>query len=151
MCFLCCVCSLVEAAKEIITESLPIKCLEAVILGLYLTIPLETVERFPLSFHSHFLRRTYRHVVLGVYHAGRYGALGMSRRQDLMYKELKYKVICCLVIIYKKNVINIGVRFVANYMYLQSILKLDLFFRAYQSLLWILLTRTRNVSVCVFL
>ena len=58
----------------------------------YLTIPLETVERFPISFHSYFLHRTYRHVVLGVYHSGKYGALGMSRRKNLMYKELKYRV-----------------------------------------------------------
>ena len=34
----------------------------------------------------------FRHVVLGVYHAGLFGALGLSRRQDLMYKPLEYKV-----------------------------------------------------------
>ena len=34
----------------------------------------------------------FRHVVLGVHHASLYGALGLSRRQDLMYKPLEYKV-----------------------------------------------------------
>lgn len=33
-----------------------------------------------------------RHVVLGVTHGGSYGALGLSRRRDLMYKPLEFKV-----------------------------------------------------------
>ena len=33
-----------------------------------------------------------RHVVLGVAHGGSYGALGLSRRRDLMYKPLEFKV-----------------------------------------------------------
>jgi len=41
-----------ETAKEIIHDSLPIKCLEAVIVALYLTVPLTNVQRFTLGFKS---------------------------------------------------------------------------------------------------
>ena len=50
------------------------------------------VERFPISFKTAFNGNCHRHVVLGIYNSGRYGALGMSRREDLMYKPLVYKV-----------------------------------------------------------
>lgn len=50
------------------------------------------LERFPISFKTQFNGNFHRHVVLGIYHGGRYGALGMSRREDLMYKPLIYKV-----------------------------------------------------------
>lgn len=50
------------------------------------------MERFPISFKTQFNGNIHRHVVLGVYHAGKYGALGMSRRDDLMYKPLQFKV-----------------------------------------------------------
>ena len=58
----------------------------------YLTNGMPGLERFMLSFKSVFMGSTYRHVVLGVYYSGYYGALGMSRRTDLMYKKLKHKV-----------------------------------------------------------
>lgn len=80
-----------ENAKEIILESLPIKCLEAVILALYLTAPLTNLHRFAIGFKSSFNGLYYRHVVLGVSNSS-YGALGLSRRKDLMYKPLQYKV-----------------------------------------------------------
>ena len=50
------------------------------------------VERFTLSFKTVFNGHTHRHVVLGISHGGHYGALGMSRRTDLMYKPLEFKV-----------------------------------------------------------
>ena len=34
----------------------------------------------------------HRHVVLGVHHNGKFGTLGLSRREDLMFKPLKFKV-----------------------------------------------------------
>ena len=43
---------LMETAKEMIHDSLPIKCLEAVIVALYLTAPLTSVQRFTLGFKS---------------------------------------------------------------------------------------------------
>ena len=83
---------LMETAKEIIQESLPIKCLEAVVLSLYLTSPLLNIQRVAVGFKSKFNATYFRHVVLVVQHGGCYGALGMSRRKDLMYKPLIYKV-----------------------------------------------------------
>ena len=81
-----------ETAKEIIQESLPIKCLEAVVLSLYLTSPLLNIQRLAVGFKSKFDGMYFRHVVLTVQHGGCYGALGMSRRKDLMFKPLVFKV-----------------------------------------------------------
>lgn len=81
---------LLETAKDILREALPIKCLEAVILFLHLTMDLDGVDRFPISFKSAFHGQQHRHIVLGVRHAGRYGALGLSRRDTLMYKPLTF-------------------------------------------------------------
>ncbi|KAJ0026532.1 hypothetical protein NQD34_017532 [Periophthalmus magnuspinnatus] len=90
-------CGLMETAREMIRESLPIKCLEAVILGVYLTNGLTSLERFPISFKTQFSGHCFHHVVLGVYCNGRYGSLGMSRRQDLMDKPLSYRTLGDLV------------------------------------------------------
>ena len=58
----------------------------------YLTNCLQSVDRFPISFRSTFRGNVYRHIVLGLHTGGRYGAVGLSRREDLMYKPLKYTV-----------------------------------------------------------
>lgn len=50
------------------------------------------LERFPISFKTIFSGTAHHHGVLGVYYGGRYGAIGMSRRDDLMYKTLTFKV-----------------------------------------------------------
>ncbi|KAK0131979.1 Vasohibin-2 [Merluccius polli] len=90
-------CGLMETAREMIRESLPIKCLEAVILGVYLTNGLTSLERFPISFKTQFSGHCFHHVVLGVYCNGRYGSLGMSRRRDLMDKPLAHRTLGELV------------------------------------------------------
>ncbi|XP_053736609.1 tubulinyl-Tyr carboxypeptidase 2 isoform X2 [Synchiropus splendidus] len=90
-------CGLMETAREMIRESLPIKCLEAVILGVYLTNGLTSLERFPISFKTQFSGHCFHHVVLGVYCNGRYGSLGMSRRQELMDKPLTHRTLGDLV------------------------------------------------------
>lgn len=90
-------CGLMETAREMIRESLPIKCLEAVILGIYLTNGLTSLERFPISFKTQFSGHCFHHVVLGVCCGGRYGSLGMSRRRDLMDKPLVYRTLGELV------------------------------------------------------
>ncbi|XP_030786089.1 tubulinyl-Tyr carboxypeptidase 1 isoform X1 [Rhinopithecus roxellana] len=120
---------LMDLAKEMTKEALPIKCLEAVILGislghialngshvlssphseplqgravcfssLYLTNSMPTLERFPISFKTYFSGNYFRHIVLGVNFAGRYGALGMSRREDLMYKPPAFRTLSELVL-----------------------------------------------------
>ena len=83
---------LMEIAKEMIQESLPIKCLEGVILSLYLTSPMLNTQRIAVGFKSKFDSMYFRHVVLVVQHGGLYGALGLSRRKDLMYKPLAFRV-----------------------------------------------------------
>ncbi|OXB54329.1 hypothetical protein ASZ78_005022 [Callipepla squamata] len=124
---------LMETAREMTRESLPIKCLEAVILGMYpftcpslcstveyfscsgvclrcaqpkfvhwksvvyLTNGQPSVERFPISFKTHFSGNYFHHVVLGIYCNGRYGSLGMSRRSDLMDKPLTYRTLSDLI------------------------------------------------------
>ncbi|ESO83536.1 hypothetical protein LOTGIDRAFT_133279 [Lottia gigantea] len=97
---------LMESAREMIRESLPIKCLEAVILGIFLTNGMMGVERFAISFKSTFGSHVHRHVVLGIYYGGLYGAIGMSRREELMYKPLIYKNLSDLVLDFESNYIK---------------------------------------------
>nr|XP_008534559.1 PREDICTED: vasohibin-2 [Equus przewalskii] len=68
---------LMETAKEMTRESLPIKCLEAVILGIYLTNGQPSIERFPISFKTYFSGNYFHHVVLGIYCNGRYVKIGL--------------------------------------------------------------------------
>lgn len=84
--------SLMEIAKQMIKCSLPIKCLEAVILGIHLTngCP-SSLVRFTLSFKSvcKKSKSKHYHVLLGLYikNVG-YGTIGMSRKDELAYKKL---------------------------------------------------------------
>ncbi|XP_068195089.1 tubulinyl-Tyr carboxypeptidase 1 isoform X2 [Antennarius striatus] len=89
--------ALMDVAKEMTREALPIKCLEAVILGIYLTNNMPGVERFPLSFQSRFSGNHLHHIVLGVHSGGRFGALGISRRKNLMFKPLELRTLMDLV------------------------------------------------------
>ena len=95
------ICGLIEVAKEIIKESLPIKCLEAVILSLYLTSSIHDIIRFTISFKSKFTTNIHRHVVLGLNHGVYYGALGMSRRKELMDKPVTFQSLGNLILDYK--------------------------------------------------
>lgn len=60
-----------------------------------------TLERFPISFKTYFSGNYFRHIVLGVNLGGRYGALGMSRREDLMYKPPAFRTLSELVLDYE--------------------------------------------------
>ncbi|KAM9294335.1 tubulinyl-Tyr carboxypeptidase 1 [Gastrophryne carolinensis] len=84
---------LMDLAKEMTKEALPIKCLEAVILAIYLTNNISGLERFPISFKTQFSGGCFRHIVLGLHWNGLFGALGISRREDLMYKPLSYRTL----------------------------------------------------------
>lgn len=97
-----------EVSKKIIEDSLPIKCLEAVILSIYLINEItganpsnetmvNNVEKFTIGFKTSSKGNIHRHVVLGVYYNGHFGALGISRRCDLGYKRLKYKTLTDLI------------------------------------------------------
>uniref|UniRef100_K3X8V2 Vasohibin n=1 Tax=Globisporangium ultimum (strain ATCC 200006 / CBS 805.95 / DAOM BR144) TaxID=431595 RepID=K3X8V2_GLOUD len=83
--------SIVSTAKDIVNETLPIQCLEAVFLASYLTANASDLERFPISFKSIAGTNVHRHIILAVrYQHNKWGALGLSRSDKLMYKELKY-------------------------------------------------------------
>ena len=60
-----------------------------------------TLERFPISFKTYFSGNYFRHIVLGVNLGGRYGALGISRREDLMYKPPAFRTLSELVLDYE--------------------------------------------------
>ncbi|XP_028403764.1 tubulinyl-Tyr carboxypeptidase 1-like [Dendronephthya gigantea] len=94
-------CGLMESAKEMIRESLPIKCLEATILALHLTNGIAGLQRFTIGFKTQTNTTWLSHVVLGLYYNGKFGALGLSRRDDLMYKALQFKTLPDLIENYK--------------------------------------------------
>ncbi|KAL5967354.1 Tubulinyl-Tyr carboxypeptidase 1, partial [Taenia solium] len=98
-------------AKTMIKEALPIKCLEAVVLAMYahyffpatlaefryLTRKCVELQRFTISFKSIQGKNKYSHIVLGVCCRGRFGAVGLSRRSNLMFRPLKYNKLSELV------------------------------------------------------
>ncbi|XP_053316664.1 tubulinyl-Tyr carboxypeptidase 2 [Spea bombifrons] len=94
---------LMETAREMTRESLPIKCLEAVILAIYLTNGQQSVERFPISFKTQFSGSYFHHVVLGIHCNGRYGSLGMSRRSDLMDKPMTFRTLSELIFDFEES------------------------------------------------
>ena len=53
-----------EVAKRVIRECLPIKCVEAVYLGIYLTQTMSDIERLPVIFNSEIDGHKYGHIVL---------------------------------------------------------------------------------------
>ncbi|KAL4095511.1 hypothetical protein PRIC1_008885 [Phytophthora ramorum] len=100
--------SIANTAKEIIKEGLPIQCLEAVFLAAYLTAGLQTLERFPISFKTTAGTSTHRHIVLGVRHQQqKWGALGLSRCDKLMNKEMKFDSLSDLVLDYCQEFQNV--------------------------------------------
>lgn len=66
-------------------------------LGAYLTSTFKEIERIPLSFKSKFRDNVHRHIVLAVKYEGKWGAIGISRRNNLMYKPIKYNSLYDLV------------------------------------------------------
>lgn len=88
---------LMEVAKCMVREALPIKCLEATILGMYLTSELTNVNRFPIGFKSVHKGNSHFHVVLGISYAGMYGTIGISRRQELMDKPIAFTSLAAML------------------------------------------------------
>uniref|UniRef100_A0A8C8R5W1 Vasohibin 1 n=1 Tax=Pelusios castaneus TaxID=367368 RepID=A0A8C8R5W1_9SAUR len=88
-----------EAIQRYIRELHPA---QSVILGIYLTNSMPTLERFPISFKTHFSGNYFRHIVLGVNFGGRYGALGISRREELMYKAPTFRTLSELIFDYEE-------------------------------------------------
>jgi hypothetical protein len=93
-----------EVAKRMTRDSLPIKCLEAVILSIYLIneIPQNAnngLEKFTIGFKTVSNNNIHRHVVLGIYdhNTQLFGSLGISRRDELGFKPLKYEFLTDLL------------------------------------------------------
>ncbi|CAF0937891.1 unnamed protein product [Adineta steineri] len=101
---------LMDSARHMMTEALPIKCLEAFLIAVYLTTGITGLERFNISFKTRFNSITYRHIVLGIRYNQTYGALGLSRRTDLAYKPLdgKYDRLSALINDYLRAYKNYG-------------------------------------------
>jgi len=98
-------CRIMDTAREVLREALPIKCIEAVFLGGLLTAGWSGVQRMPLGFKSKVNGEDYRHIVLVVHHTAehKWGALGISRRQELMYKDLVFDSLSDLVLDFKQS------------------------------------------------
>ncbi|KAL6752521.1 Vasohibin-domain-containing protein [Haematococcus lacustris] len=96
-------CRILDTARDVLREAMPIKCIEAVFLGLLLTNNWEHMERYPVGFKSKCQGNTYRHIVLAVRDAssGLWGALGISRREELMFKPLAYHSLAALMLEFK--------------------------------------------------
>lgn len=92
-----------EVAKRVIRESLPIKCVEAVYLGIYCTQSMSDMDRLPLIFNSEISGHRYGHIVLAVRYSGKIGAIGLSRRADLMFKAWGFDTLADLILNYKQS------------------------------------------------
>ena len=86
-----------NTAKELINLSLPIQCVEAVFIGILLTAGITGLHRIPLSFKSRLGNNTHRHLVLILHHENLWGAIGISRRNNLMYKPLIFNSLYDLI------------------------------------------------------
>ncbi|KAJ3258697.1 Tubulinyl-Tyr carboxypeptidase 1 [Chytriomyces hyalinus] len=93
---------LMNLAAEIVRFGLPIKCLEAVVVAVYLSNDILEVDRYALSFKTRCEGSVYRHIVLAIKYKGKFGALGLSRRRDLMDKSVSFETLADLVEEYRK-------------------------------------------------
>lgn len=104
-----------SCAKEIIRLGLPIQCIEAVFLGCFLTAEFTGLDRLPLSFKSKCETNTHRHIVLALRYENKWGAIGISRRPNLMYKEIIFPSLCDLIQEYKNSYASCGHRLIKIY------------------------------------
>eukprot|EP00775_Hariotina_reticulata_P011002 gene11002-11156_t len=85
--------AILATAASILKDPLPIKCIEAVFLGILLTQGWDDLQRMPVGFKSQGPDgKVYRHIVLVVCQVPTrlFGAIGLSRRPELMYKPLQF-------------------------------------------------------------
>ena len=94
---------ILETAREITRQALPIKCVEAVFVATYLTQGLKDLERIPISFKSSVDGQSYKHIVLALKYNSKWGAVGLSRRRELYYKDLCYDSLADLFLEFKRS------------------------------------------------
>jgi hypothetical protein len=100
--------STMEVAKQILREALPMKCLEAVAVSLYLTRDLPIV-RLPLRFQTAVDSHTFWHIVCAVQLPdGKFGALGISRRPTLDFRDMTYNSLSQLTLSYIEEYSKVG-------------------------------------------
>ncbi|CAK9047516.1 Tubulinyl-Tyr carboxypeptidase 1 (Tyrosine carboxypeptidase 1) (TTCP 1) (Vasohibin-1), partial [Durusdinium trenchii] len=101
---------LAATAREIIRQAFPIKCIEAVFLAYYLTLNMTDLVRIPIRFQSTLpgATRSFKHIVMAVGHNGKWGALGISRKKTLMFKDLAYDSLSQLLLNYKTSYEELG-------------------------------------------
>jgi hypothetical protein len=99
-----------RTAKEIIQNGMPIKCIEAVFLGAYLTLGMKSLTRMPIAFKSCVggnTSNTFQHIVMAVANGTgsqrRWGAIGLSRAKTLMDKPLTFTSLSDLLLDYKTS------------------------------------------------
>lgn len=95
------------AAQELIRLSLPIQCVEAVFIGCWLSKDMLLADRVPLSFKSRFRGNIHRHIVLAVRCQGKWGAIGISRRPNLMYKPVQYDSLVQMIQDYEASYVSL--------------------------------------------
>ena len=117
---------IMDTARAILREQLPIKCVEAVFLSLYLTSAHRGIARIPVAFKTRLVTRgkpmegdgasdnarrseaavpEYRHIILVLHHklTNTYGALGTSRRAELACKDIVYHSLGDLLTEYRNS------------------------------------------------
>jgi len=100
---------LFDTAQRVISKELPIKCMEAVCLGLYLTHNLKKIVRVPVRFRSTDRRgNTFWHIILLVRVSKTYGSIGISRHPDLGPKPLTFNTVLSLLLSYVQTYDSIG-------------------------------------------
>ncbi|EFJ37010.1 hypothetical protein SELMODRAFT_6937, partial [Selaginella moellendorffii] len=79
-----------------------IKCVEGVILAIYLTAGLQGVERLPVGFETEQDTKIHQHIILVVRNGKKFGAFGMSREADLAGREIEFDSFSSIVSDYKR-------------------------------------------------
>ena len=123
---------ILETARCIERDALPIKCVEAVFLALRLTRDWRDVDRIPMAFKTavaftdgagHSRRRCHRHIVLLIrrrrgsrddgasdpkHSDPGYGALGISRRASLAHRPMRYTSVSEMITSYREAYETLG-------------------------------------------
>lgn len=101
---------MLETYQQLLDFSLPIQCVEAVFIASILTAPYSEVVRIPLSFESKCGGQVYKHIVLAVRESVglKWGALGISRRSNLMDKPWSFESLWDLLENYAESYADVG-------------------------------------------
>ena len=95
---------ILETAREITRQALPIKCVEAIFVATHLTQGLKELERIPVSFKSCGTDgQSYKHIILALKYNSKWGSVGLSRRRELYFKELCFDSLADLFLEFKRS------------------------------------------------